>query len=187
MRCRLHSWLVPFAGCVQPLPVFGKGCLDVAEPHAELLGFHHQVFEFRPQKAGAFAGRGGRQRGDNGAEARVNFQKPLVYQLGNHLVGGVGVDLEFLAQSRTRGRARQAASARRPPPSWRRRPPARKARCRAGKKVGTQSRVYYYDLVRLDVRRKMKNGSIWRFDILRPLSTGGISFEVLPRRARFLM
>jgi len=50
------------------------------------------------KQLGAFARRGRGQLGNQRAASRVHFQQPIGDELRHHLMSGVGVDFQFLAE-----------------------------------------------------------------------------------------
>src|ERR1017187_8235981 len=105
----LIGFASPFGGLrrfrsAQALPVPRERGQHVVQLHAELLGVHYQSFEFAAQQAGARGGGWlGQRRGHHRPDAGKDLDQPASGQLHDHLVGGVGIDFEFLTEGADAG------------------------------------------------------------------------------------
>jgi hypothetical protein len=68
---------------------------DVIEVNRQPLGFDDEFFDLRAQKICALRSGGARKLCDHSSYAWAGFEKAIIEQLGNDLMGSVGIDLEF--------------------------------------------------------------------------------------------
>ena len=84
--------------------MFVDGGVEIVEGEAEFLGFHGQLFHLAAQQASARVARAGRRLEHYRADARPHFEQSFGGQLGDHLVGGIGMNLHGLAQGANGGK-----------------------------------------------------------------------------------
>src|SRR5258708_20785877 len=89
------SWLPP----VQTVPLLFQGGCHVVQFETHLLGFHHEVLHFLFQQVASLGCSRQRSLRYHRAEAGAYLDQPFSYKVGDHLVRGVGIDLEGGAES----------------------------------------------------------------------------------------
>jgi hypothetical protein len=82
----------------EALPVGGECFEEVAVFYAEAFGFDDQLFYLLAEELGALFATGVGEGRDYGADAGMGFEQAFGDEMGDDLVGGVGVDLEVFAE-----------------------------------------------------------------------------------------
>jgi len=80
-----------------------EGVEHLIEFNAHVLGFDDDLFDLVAEELSALFAAGIGQDGDDGADAGASFKQAFVDEVSDDLVGGVGIDFEFLAE-RAHGR-----------------------------------------------------------------------------------
>jgi len=80
-------------------PVVGKGFDNLVHFNSETFGLYHESLNLLLEEPCFLFATDFRARSDNGAYARANFEKTACDQGSNYFVGGIGIDLEVLAES----------------------------------------------------------------------------------------
>ena len=83
--------------------MLGDAGEDAVAGDAEALGFNDEFLDLAAEELGALFAGGVGEGGDDIADAGAGFEEAVADELGDDLVGGVGVDLEFAAKGADRG------------------------------------------------------------------------------------
>src|ERR1700682_1758530 len=78
--------------------MLSQGLRYVVHFKAELLGLHHELLQLVLEQVAALRRRGRGTLRYHRPDARTDFDQPLGYQVSDHLVGRVRVDLKRLTQ-----------------------------------------------------------------------------------------
>jgi len=78
------------------------GC-HIVQIDRKAFGFNNQCFNLGSEKVGPLDSRRPRQFRDNGSNTGARFQQTVVQQLRDHLVRGVGIDLQLTRKHPDRG------------------------------------------------------------------------------------
>ena len=82
--------------------MFGDPLVDLVQLEAEFLGLNDKLFQFPFEQVPPFGARRDRRIRNHGTQPGPHFEQPLVDQVRDDFVRGVGVDPQSLAQGANR-------------------------------------------------------------------------------------